>query len=211
MAKENSPVQQTPLIQPIIETYRAGIETLVSYMRRTVQLLQSLYADQDEMIDQLREIFAKGHSLRHADFDAIMGKVLADRQKTRQCLSSLVEQYRVKQEAVIREVGEVFSSDMPQAIKAWPALKERLIGEQSEAEGEIVTALRQVHMEQEELSSALSSLLTRGERLKISDLKTVARKLSSRDSRDSAELASVLAMCEAAGRDAGLKWQRLAV
>ena len=40
-----------------------------------------------------------------------------------------------------------------------------------------VAVLRQVHMEREELSTALSDLLSRGERLRISDLKTVAQKL----------------------------------
>jgi len=50
----------------------------------------------------------------------------------------------------------------------------------------------------------------RGEKLKISDLKTVAKKLSSKDSRESAKLAALLATCEAAGRSAGLQWQKLA-
>ena len=65
-------------------------------------------------------------------------------------------------------------------------------------------------MEQQKISAALSGLLGRGEMLKIDDLKTVVQTLASRDSRTSAELAALLAICESAGRNAGLKWQCLA-
>jgi hypothetical protein len=172
--------------------------------------LEHLYAEQDEVIDQLRKLCARTHSLRHADFDAIFGKVLADRRRTRESLSALVDGYRSGREAVIQEVREMLTSDMAQAVKTWPALKQRLLSEKDDGVGEIVAALRQVHIEQEKIATALSGLLMRGERLKIDDLKAVAQRLASRDSRDSAELAALLAACESAGRNAGLRWQRLA-
>jgi hypothetical protein len=188
------------------------VETLAGYMERAAGLLENLYAEQDEVIDQLRKLCAKTHSLRHVDFDAIFGKVLAGERKTRESLSLLVNGYRTGREAVIEEVREMLSpktSDMAQAVKTWPALRQRLLSEKDDGVGEIVTALRQVHIEQEKIATALSGLLMRGERLKIDDLKAVAQRLASRDSRASAELAALLAACESAGRNAGLRWQRL--
>jgi uncharacterized coiled-coil DUF342 family protein len=189
------------------------VETLAGYMERAAGLLEGLYAEQDETVDQLRKLCARTHSLRHVDFDAIFGKVLTDRRRTRESLSALVNGYRAGRDAVIQEVREMFfagNSDMAQAVKTWPALKQRLLSEKDDGVGEIVTALRQVHIEQEKIATALSGLLMRGERLKIDDLKAVAQRLASRDSRDSAELAALLAACESAGRNAGLRWQRLA-
>jgi hypothetical protein len=201
--------QETSEVQHIIETYRAWVQTLAGYMEGAAGLLENLYAEQDETVDQLRKLCAKTHSLRHVDFDAIFGKVLAGGRKTRESLSLLVNGYRTGREAVIKEVRELFASDMAQAVKTWPALKQRLLGEKDDGVGEIVAVLRQVHIEQQQIAAALSGLLVRGERLKIDDLKTVAQRLAGRDSRASAELAALLAGCESAGRNAALRWQRL--
>jgi hypothetical protein len=200
-------------VHPVIETYQTWVDTLAGYMKRAADLLANLYSEQDQVIDQLRKLCAKTHCLRHADFDAIFGRVLADRGRTKESLSALVDGYRAGREAVIQEVREMFpagGSDMTRAVSAWPALKARLLSEKDDGAGEIVAALRQVHIEQEKISSALAGLLMRGDRLRIDDLKTVAQSLASRDSRDSAELAALLAACESAGRNAGLRWQRLA-
>ena len=204
--------QETSEVQHLIETYRGWVRTLAGYMERAAGLLENLYAEQDETVDQLRKLCAKTHSLRRVDFDAIFGKVLAGGRKPRESLSLLVNRYHTGRDAVIKEVREMFltkDSDMAQAVKAWPALKQRLLGEKDDGAGEVVAAMRQIHMEQENISAALTGLLMRGERLRIDDLKTVAQRLAGRDSRASAELAALLAVCESAGRNAGLRWQRL--
>ena len=197
-------------VHSAIETYRTWVDALAGYMKRASDLLRKLYTEQDQVVDQLRKLCARTHCLRHADFDAIFTKVLADRGGTRRSLSALVDGYRAGREAVIEEVRNMFASDTARAVKAWPALKARLLSEKDDGAGQIVAALRQVHVEQEKISAALAGLLMRGDRLKIDDLKTVAQRLAGRDSRDSAELAALLAVCESAGRNAGLKWRRLA-
>ena len=204
--------QETSEVQHVIETYRAWVQTLTEYMQGAAGLLDNLYAEQDETVDQLRKLCAKTHSLRHVDFDAIFGKVLACGRKTRESLSLLVNGYRSGREAVIEEVREMLltrTSDTARVVKTWPALKQRLLGEKDDGVGEIVEVLRQVNIEQEQIAAALSGLLMRGERLKIDDLKTVAQRLAGMDSRASAELAALLAGCESAGRNAALRWQRL--
>lgn len=197
-------------VQPIVEKYRQAVEAVAGYMTRAVALLEDLYVEQDEIIKQLKTTLSKSKSLRRSDFDAIFANVLARRQRTKQTLLSLVDGYRTNRRELIEEVREIFNANLAQAVRAWPALKQRLLDEQDAGAGEVVLALRQVHVEQEELSAALSGLLCRGEKLRINDMKTVAKNLAATDSRGSAELAALLAMCESAGRDAGLKWQRLA-
>ncbi len=200
---------EAPAVHSVIETYRTWVDTLTGYMKRAADLLENLYAEQDQAIDQLRKLCAKTHCLRHADFDAIFGAVLANRGQTRQSLLTLVGGYRAARETVIADVQEMFGADMALVVAAWPALKARLLSEKADGSGEIIAVLRQVHIEQEKFSTALTGLLMRGERLKIDDLKTVAQRLASRDSRDSAELAALLAVCESAGHSTELKWQRL--
>lgn len=195
---------------PVIETYRTWVDTLAGYMKRAAGLLEGLYAEQDQTIDQLRNLCAKTHSLRHADFDGIFSKVLADRSRTRESSAALVDQYRAGREALINEVRDLLTTDIIQAVAAWPILKQRLLGGQDDQMHQLVSILRQVHVEQEKISAALSGLLMRGEKLKLDELKTVAQKLSGTGSPESAELAALLAVCESASRDAGLKWERLA-
>jgi len=179
-------------------------------MTSAISLLEDLYTEQDDIIEQLKKTFSRSNSLRRSDFDTIFASVLVRRQRTQQTLPSLVDGYRTNRQEVITEVEDIFSANLAEAVKVWPTLKQRLLDEQNAGAGKVVAALRAVHVEQEELSAALSGLLCRGEKLRISDLKTVAKRLASRDSRESAELAALLGMCESAGRNAGLKWQRLA-
>jgi len=197
-------------IQPIIEKYRCSVEAVVGYMSRAVALLEGLYSEQDTTIDQLKTILSRNKSLRRSDFDAIFANVLAERHRIRQSLSSLVEGYSANRQEIIQEVQELFGSNLAGAVERWPILKQRLLNEQDAGAGKVVTALRRIHMEQEELSTALSGLLMRGEKVKFDDLKTVARKLSCRNPADSAELAALLTMCESAARNADLKWHDLA-
>ena len=212
LAAEEAPTCATTAgreVQPIIEKYHRSVEAVANYMTRAVDLLEGLYTAQNNTINQLKTILSKSKSLRRSDFDAIFSDVLAKRRRTRETLSSLVDGYRANRQRVIQEVQELFCSNLARAVELWPNLKQRLLDEQDAGAGKVVAALRQVHMEQEELSTALSGLLMRGEKVKIDDLTMVARKLSRRNSVDSAELASLLAMCESAARNAGLEWQHL--
>ena len=209
-AKDQVAEQDAPSVQQVFERYRTAVDTVAGYMSRAVALLEDLYAEQDAMIEQLKGTLSKSKSLRRSDFDAIFGNVLAKRRRTRGMLSTLVDGYRANREALIQEIEDLCSSDAPQSAQVWPALKKRLLDGHDAGEQEVVGVLRQVHMEREELSTALSDLLSRGERLKISDLKTVVQRFASRDSRESAELAALLATCEAAGRNASMQWEKLA-
>lgn len=197
-------------VEAVLDSYGQWVETLASYMKHATDLLEGLYAEQDQILEQLRTLCAKSHSLRRADFDALFGPILARRSAPRASLASLVDGYRAGREAVIREVREALQSDAARALQAWPGLKERLRGEREEGVAPIVAALRQVHMEQERLSAALSGLLARGPKLKIDELRTVAQRLATQDSRESVELAALLAVCERASQNAGRKWERLA-
>jgi len=201
---------EMPAMAATIHAYQTWVETLAGCMQRAAGLLEGLYAGQDETVEQLRALCAKTRSLRHADFDAIFGAVLAERRGARESLSALVDGYLAGRRAVIGEVREMLASEVDRAVGLWPDLKERLLGEEDQAEARIIGALRQVHLEQEKVSAALAGLLMRGERLKIDDLKTVAQRLAGTDSRESAELATLLGVCESAGRNATLRWERLA-
>jgi hypothetical protein len=197
-------------IQPILDTYREWVATLGGYMKSAAELLEGLYADQDRMIEQLRRVFAKRHSLRRVDFDLAFGRAIEQRRQTRRDLLSMAEAYRASREAVLREIQDAFAGDLAQTAQAWPALKERLLCEEDGGVTEVAAALRCVHMEQQQLTTAIAGLLSRSEKLKVQDLRTVANRLADTRSGKSAELAALLGMCDAAARAAGQNWRRLA-
>ena len=210
LEQRNTSETDAPAAQRIVGGYRAAVETVAGYMGRAVALLEDLYAEQDGMIEQLKRLLSKSKSLRHSDFDAIFANLLARRLRTRGMLSTLVAGYRAHWETLIQEIEDLCAADAAQASQAWPALKKRLLDGRDPEEREVIAVLRRVHLEREELSTALSGLLSRGERLRISDLNTVAQRLASRDSREFAELAALLAACDAAGRNASMQWTMLA-
>jgi hypothetical protein len=201
---------QQATIQPILDTYREWVATLSGYMESAAALLEGLYADQDRMIEQLRRVFAKRHSLRRVDFDLAFGKAIEQRRATRRGLLGVAEAYRASREAVLREIQDAFEGDLAQTAQAWPALKERLLDQEDGGATEVAAVFRCVHMEQEQLTAALSGLLSRAEKLKVKDLRTVANRLTDTASGKSGELAALLGLCDAAARAAGQKWLRLA-
>ena len=136
--------------------------------------------------------------------------MLANRNTTRQSILSLVDTFSRGRHDIIDELRTLFSTDADRAVIAWPSLKDRLLGGDDGQTRQVVAALREVHVEQERISAALTGLLMRGDKLKIGDLRTVAQRLAGGNSRDSAELAALLAACDSAGRSAGMQWQRLA-
>jgi len=138
--KDESATQETPSIRPVIEKYHAAVEMVAGYMGRAVALLDGLYAEQDQMIDQLKAVLSRSKSLRRSDFDAIFTDVLAERRRTRETLPALVQGYHANREAIIQEVEDLFRRDVARAggpagdrtpaeplSQAWPALRARLL------------------------------------------------------------------------------------
>lgn len=199
----------TRSIQSFIHSYEASVDNLARHMQRAVERLDWLHADQDEMVRELRKAFAKLHSLRHHDFNAILRKAISQRRHDRDSLADLVEKYRHSQKQAIGELKELFSSDVDRAVREWPELKTRVLDKRDGA-AEVIAAFRRVHVEQEELSAAMSNLLERADKIDVSDLKELARAVNSRNSRERADLAGILATCESAALNAAMTWERLA-
>jgi hypothetical protein len=198
-SKEKLPAQEVCSIRLVIDNYRGAVEMVAGYIERAVALLNDLYAEQDRMMNQLKAILSRRRSLHRTHFDAIFRDVLARRRRSRQTLSALADEYRANREQVVRELEERFAAGTPQAEastgaalptapspRAWQVLKARLLDNCDTGEREAVTVLRQVHVEQRELSIALSGLLDQAERLEIGDLKTVARELAGDEAREGA-------------------------
>jgi hypothetical protein len=194
----------------MLHTYQGWVETVTQHISKAVAAIDSLYADQDAVIDQLKAALARGSSLRHADFDGIFAAVLSRRNQQRAPLAQLADSYYADRQAILGDLRALFQCNVARAQDLWPGLKDRLLHEQETSTRQAVAMLRRMHVEQQELSAALGGLLSRGDRLRVNDLKTVANRLANRDSRCVAELADLLAGCESAARQTDEKWQKLA-
>ena len=53
--KDESATQETPSIRPVIEKYRSAVKMVAGYMERAGALLDGLYAEQDQMMDQMQK------------------------------------------------------------------------------------------------------------------------------------------------------------
>lgn len=198
--------QATDILTPLIEGFRTRLDTVLNFMVRTEELLGSLRGEQDTMIRQLQDRLAQSRSLRRSDFQRIIGDLLCQRRDKHDVLSGQIAQLWAEGEEIIRELESLAAKDLPGARRAWEQTKQKIHFLQTVREREVTRALKQVHLEHQELSTALDALLAKEERLRIGDLKTAVRTLHGTAPGGATELAGLVKRCEAACHQADHAW-----
>ncbi len=185
------------------------LDTVLDFMVRTEGLLGSLRGEQDAMIGRLQERLAQSRSLRRSDFQRIIGDLLSQRCDRQDALSGQIAQLCAEGEEVVRELESLAARDLVGARRAWERIKQKIHFLQTVREREVTRALKQVHLEHQELSTALEALLAKEERLRIGDLKTAVRTLHTTAPGGATELAGLVEQCEAACHQADHAWSKV--
>ena len=196
------------LANSIIDSYELRVRTVSALINQAYQLLKSFETEIEDMIAGLRDNLAGVESLRKKDFDHMISDVIERRRQREEEAEQTLKRFREEEGEMISRLREIVlrgnSSSLEDNIKA---IKEDIFKRQKEREKKIITTLQCFQIEQEELRVALKKLLSKGEGVKIKDLRIVLNSLRTRQSDRDAELIKMLEEFEVVRGKVQTQWQ----
>ncbi|KPJ62476.1 MAG: hypothetical protein AMS15_03805 [Planctomycetes bacterium DG_23] len=193
----------------LIKGYENRVKLVTEYMTQAADLLAGLRKEQDVMLRQLRNTLAQRRSLRHKDFDLLVGHIISERRERLEALPLLVQDFRRAELVVVSKLRQLLKGNAADFAQAWPELKKQMLSLQRMRERNVARALKRVHIEQEELCRGLKGLLAKGERVRIADLKAVVREINAVSPQEMVDLAGVFRDCESACIEVSEVWQKV--
>ncbi|MBU3931029.1 MAG: hypothetical protein KKF01_01080 [Proteobacteria bacterium] len=196
------------LANSIIDSYELRVRTVSALINQAYQLLKSFETEIEDMIAGLRDNLAGVESLRKKDFDHMISDVIERRRQREEEAEQTLKRFREEEGEMISRLREIVlrgnSSSLEDNIKA---IKEDIFKRQKEREKKIIKTLQCFQIEQEELRVALKKLLSKGEGVKIRDLRITLRSLRTRQSDRDAELIKMLEEFEVVRGKVQTQWQ----
>lgn len=196
------------LANSIIDSYELRVRTVSALINQAYQLLKSFETEIEDMIAGLRDNLAGVESLRKKDFDHMISDVIERRRQREEEAEQTLKRFREEEGEMISRLREIIlrgnSSSLEDNIKA---IKEDIFKRQKEREKKIIKTLQCFQIEQEELRVALKKLLSKGEGVKIRDLRITLRSLRTRQSDRDAELIKMLEEFEVVRGKVQTQWQ----
>lgn len=196
------------LANSIIDSYELRVRTVSALINQAYQLLKSFQTEIEDMIAGLRDNLAGAESLRKKDFDHMISDVIERRRQREEEAEQTLKSFQEEEGEMISRLREIIlrgnSSSLEDNIKA---IKEDIFKRQKEREKKIIKTLQCFQIEQEELRVALKKLLSKGEGVKIKDLRIVLNSLRTRQSDRDAELIKMLEEFEVVRGKVQTQWQ----
>jgi len=178
-------------------------------MNQANQLLRSFQLEIEDMMASLRDNLAKSESLRKKDFDSMMSSVTELRQRTEEEAEENLKRFRVEEEEMISRLRNIVLSGSRSSLEDIKTIKEDILKRQKEREKKIIRALKRFQIEQEDIRVALKNLLSKGENVKIKDLKNMLKSLSVQQSERDEEMISMLEGFEVVREKIQTQWQEV--
>lgn len=164
------------LVAGLVASYEAGVQAVEAVVEAAYEVLEPWKREQEEASATLRQVLAKGASLRRKDFDAMIRKVLSRQEEREREVKGVIKIYLKERREAAEALKAAFVSGDPGRLRA--ALG-KLQAWQRSREEEARRAIASFRREQEEVASAFKGLLARGS-IRASDLKAALERIQTR-------------------------------
>jgi len=197
-------------IREILDSYEKRVGSVGALMRQAVEVVKNSQRQQEEIAGELRNILAKTESLRKKDFDRMMEEMWGQRRKREKEIRDTLESFLREEKEMIDELRrKLIGPDRAMKMDGFAVLKERILNRQRGREKKANAILKSFHQEQDELSSALRRLLSKGERVKIKDLKDIIRELRAHWIYKESSIGKAFEELEMVDREVDTTWQKV--
>ena len=198
------------LVGGIIDSYEMRVKTVTTVMRQTIQVLKDYQGQQEEMAEELKSILAKTEFLRKKDFDRMMEEMWGQRWKREKEIHNTLESFLREEREMIDELRKkLVEPGRFMKIEDFMVLKERILNSQREREKKTNAILKSFHLEQGELSTVLRKLLSKGERVRIKDLKNMIRELRAHRIYKESSIGKAFKELEMVDRKVDTVWEKV--
>ncbi len=162
----------------IINLYERRMRIIISLIREAVMAAADCSKEQEEMIGQLRNNLANVGYLRRKDFDSHMAGVLARMGRIRKNAKDAAEGFLTEEGKIADEMVNILRKTLAcgftlSAIEILPIVQTEILPRHHEMEKRLAGVLMEFQMEQTAFNTALKDLLSKGERVRIKDLKAM--------------------------------------
>jgi len=195
------------LANSIIDSYELRVRTVSTLINQAYQLLKSFQIEIENMIAGLRDNLARAESLRKKDFDQMISDVIERRRQREEEAGETLKRFQEEEGEMISRLREIILRGNSSSLEDIKAIKEDIFKRQKERENKIIKTLQCFQIEQEELRVALKKLLSKGERVKIKDLRIMLKSLSTRQIDRDTELIKMLEEFEVVRGRVQTQWQ----
>lgn len=166
------------LIESVIDSYELRVKMVGDLIRQAAEALKDFHIEQENLASELKNLLTKTESLRKKDFDKMMEKIWSRRKKKREEeITQMIEKFQMEEKRILRELRKILDPSKPVRIDDLEVIKEEIMTRCKDREREVSNMLKKFHLEQEELCSALKKLLSKGERVRVKDLKAMIQEI----------------------------------
>jgi len=198
------------LANSILDSYEMRVRTVSGLMEQAYHFIQSLELELEEMIVRLKDNLAKTQSLRKNDFDRMISDIMDHRQQREKEAQESLKLFQKLEEEMIDRLRNVVTGGSRPGLEDIEAIKKDISIRQKEREKNIMKALKRFQIEQEELRAGLKSLLSKGESVKVKDLRIMLKSVRTQQGDRDAELARMLDDFDVVRDRVQTQWQSVA-
>jgi hypothetical protein len=195
------------LANSVIDSYEMRVRTVNGLMEQAYAFLRSFELELEEMIGRLRDNLARGESLRKADFDRMMADLTEKRLSRQLTAEAVLSRFQREEMEMIDRLRTIIVSGGHSSLNDMEAIRDDILNRQRERETGVVQALKRIQVEQEELRTAIKSLLSKGESIKIRDFKRMLKSLRVQQVDQNAQIDGMIADLDLARSRVQSQWQ----
>ena len=168
------------LAEGIIRAYEMRVKAISSMMNQAYELIRSYERTVEDALLTVRDSMARGQSLRHRDFDEIVGDISAARASREQQVLERLRAFEKEEKEMIERLREVLACGKTSDLGELQEIRNDTLARQESREREVIRALRAFEAEEHELLAALRPLVEKGENATVEHLCDAVRALTAR-------------------------------
>ena len=175
------------VLENIISSYEARIQSVEAFFEATGHIFgdfqESLFSTRGEreiINNQLKENLAQNGSLRKKDFDRMMGVISLHLDESEQEVRQLSHKYLNEQTKLVQQLREslknfkdALTEGQAEKVKELQTLIKKILSKQDESKIEVTSKLKEFQQGQQQTSTMLKELLSKGKDLRIRHFKAM--------------------------------------
>jgi len=189
---ESHVIDLQQLVVENINSYQAKLESITNFMEEAATLIERISAEQDQIVLKLREKLAKSQCLRKKDFDHMFCPLREKRQAGFKKATRVIEEFRKGEYQMLARWRSLICGKEELKLSDFCSVKEELLAGHDLREAEVIRAIRNFNLQQEELLAGLKELAAKGDGVRIGDFKGMIRSLDAREVERDSEMGELL-------------------
>ena len=189
---ESHVIDLQQLVEENINSYEAKLESVTRYMEETATLVDRISEEQDQLVLKLRDLLARSQCLRKKDFDHMFCPVEEKRRAGFEKATTAIDEFRTGEYLLLARWRDLVSGEEELKLSDFHSVKEELLACHDMHEADVIKAVRDFHLQQEELLTGLRGLAAMGEGVRIADYRRMLRDLDSRVLERESEMGDLL-------------------